>query len=170
MLELQKLPIEQAYILQNLYPYYLHDLSEFQDALPNQHGLYESEEILFYEKDTFLMVWWQHPEQLFPFLIRVDNRPAGFALIGTKPYSGDSDYEIMEFFVLKPYRQKGFAEQAAIEAFGLFNGTWKYAVLPRNLRACAFWRRITSRYTSSEYSESLEQTDTGEMVVFRFNN
>jgi aminoglycoside 6'-N-acetyltransferase I len=168
MLELEKLPIDQAYILQNLYPYYLHDLSEFQEILPNQHGLFESDEITSYEKETFLKVWWEHPEQLFPFIIRIDDRPAGFALIGTKPYSGESDYEIMEFFILKPYRQKGLAEQAAIKAFGLFNGEWKCSVLPRNLRACSFWRRITSKY--EKYSESLKQTDDGEMVVFCFQN
>ena len=168
MLELEKLPIDQAYILQNLYPYYLHDLSEFQEILPNQHGLFESDEIISYEKETFLKVWWEHPEQLFPVIIRVDDRPAGFALIGTKPYSGDRDYEIMEFFILKPYRQKGLAEQAAIKAFGLFNGEWKCSVLPRNLRACSFWRRITSKY--EKYSESLKQTNDGEMVVFWFQN
>jgi predicted acetyltransferase len=168
MLTLEILPTDQAYILQNLYPCYLHDLSEFQDILPNQHGLFESDEIRSYEKETFLKVWWEQPEKLFPFIIRVDDRPAGFALIGTKPYSGNSDFEIIEFFILKPYRQKRLAEQAATQAISLFHGTWKCCVLPRNLRACSFWRRITAKY--EPYSESLTQTDAGEMVVFCFQN
>jgi aminoglycoside 6'-N-acetyltransferase I len=170
MLELEKMPAEKAHILQNLYPCYLHDLSEFQDTLPNQHGLFESDEVVSYDKETFLKIWWQHPDQLFPYIIKIDDRPAGFALIGTKPYSGDSDYEIKEFFIVNPYRKKGFAEQAALKAFGLFNGKWKCAVLPRNLPACSFWRRTISKITSSNYMESQEKTDDGEMVIFRFEN
>ena len=170
MIELEKLPVERANILQNLYPYYLHDLSEFQDTLPNQYGLFESDEITYYDKETFLRVWWQHPDQLFPYIIRINDRPAGFALIGTKPYSGDSDYEIMEFFIVNPYRKKGFAEQAAVKAFSLFNGKWKCAVLPKNLPARSFWQRTISKITSSKYTESQEKTDDSEMVVFRFEN
>jgi predicted acetyltransferase len=74
--------------------------------LPNQHGLFESDEVVSYDKETFLKIWWQHPDQLFPFIIKIDDRPAGFALISTKPNSRDSDYEIVEFFIVNPYRKK----------------------------------------------------------------
>jgi hypothetical protein len=32
---------ETAHLIRNLYPLYLHDLSEFSGDLPNQHGVYE---------------------------------------------------------------------------------------------------------------------------------
>jgi predicted acetyltransferase len=170
MLKLEKLPVERAYILQNLYPCYLHDLSEYQDILPNQHGLFESEDITTYEKETFLKIWWQHPGLLSPFLISVEGRPAGFVLLAKKPFSNDSDNEIVEFFILKPYRKKGWGGQAAIQALDLFHGNWRIRVLFKNLPALAFWRSIIAKYTASKYLESNDRSGENEIVVFRFSN
>jgi aminoglycoside 6'-N-acetyltransferase I len=169
-LELEKLSIERAYILQNLYPCYLHDLSEYLDILPNQHGLYEEESVTYYKQDTFLQTWWQYPGQLFPNLIKVDDRPAGFVLITTPPFISEAEYAIQEFFLLKPYRGKGYALQAAIMAFNLFHGSWKFEVLPKNIPAIHFWRRVLAEYSASNYQEAIEHTPERAMLVFRFTN
>ena len=170
MLILEKLPLEKAFILQNLYPCYLHDLSEFIDVFPNQFGLFESEEISSYDKETFLKEWWQHPDEEFPFLIRVEDRPAGFALVISKPYSGNTDHEIMEFFMLKPYRKHGLAELAVNQVFERFHGSWKIKALPRNLPGRGFWTQVIGKYTHTNYHEGTDQTDQGEMIVYRFSN
>jgi predicted acetyltransferase len=171
MVILEKMPAEQAYILQNLYPCYIHELSEFLGAFPNKHGLFESEDIAYYDRETFLKIWWQHSDQLFPFLIKVGDKPAGFVLITAQPFSYNSDFAIQDFFILNPYRKKGLAEKAAVIAFGLFHGNWKIEVLPKNLPACAFWRHVIEKYTVNNYLEENGQAQDGfPMVIFRFTN
>ncbi len=170
-LELERLPLERAYILQNIYPVYLHELSAYMDVLPNDHGLFESDEITRYDPETFLKIWWKHPNQLFPYLIKVDGKPAGFVFITTPPFiEGEGDYEILEFFLMNPYRGKGLAAQAAIQALNQFHGQWKFVVLPRNKPALQFWRKVLEKVTGLDYQETLEQTPVGEMVMFRFKN
>jgi aminoglycoside 6'-N-acetyltransferase I len=165
------LPEQRANILQNLYPAYLHDLSAYMTALPNPHGLFEEETVERYNPETFLKVWWQHPQQLFPFLITADNLPAGFALVYTQPYTEDeTQFCIAEFFILHPYRRTGAAEAAARQVFDRFHGTWKAEVLPLNLPAQKFWRRVIANYSGGAYTEGLETGHEGGMLVFRFEN
>ncbi|MBI1922643.1 hypothetical protein HYR99_00180, partial [Candidatus Poribacteria bacterium] len=88
---------DTAYIIKNLYPLYLHDLSEFgdwKDQVPNAHGILEPDNPdvrTLVEQGEVFNIWWEKPDVLFPFLIRVDGKPAGFAFIATPPYSAGGD-------------------------------------------------------------------------------
>lgn len=159
-----------AHALHNLYPLYLHDLSEFSDDVPNEHGIYEPEatvRTLAEQSDLAChRICWEKPGVLFPFLFLIDGKPGGFALISTPPYApADVQFCVQEFFVARPFRGRGLAERAAVDVFERFRGKWVIGVLPRNQKAIAFWKRTVERYTPSGSGESSQ-----EMYIVRFDN
>ncbi|ULL18595.1 GNAT family N-acetyltransferase [Paenibacillus sp. H1-7] len=170
---------DEAYIIKNLYPLYLYDLSEHYGLVPghtpNGHGIYESSDEYRTLQDQYEVqsIWWEKPNCLYPFLIRVDGIPAGFALIATPPYcSKGIDYFVNEFFLLRPFRGKGIAEKAAAQIFTQFKGSWELFTNPAgaNGRGQAFWRKALSSYTNGKYEETHGSTFNGDMVIFRFRN
>lgn len=164
---------DTAHILSNLYPLYLHDLSEFDEATPNEHGILEEGQVrTLGEQAKLHNNWLETPSHLYPFLILADGRPAGFNLIATHPYSVPKhvDYMVHEFFLLHAYRGQGVGEQAAIQVFDALRGKWEVFATPKNLRAQGFWRKTISRYTGGQYHEELGPTVFGEKKIFRFSN
>jgi predicted acetyltransferase len=72
-----------------------------------------------------------------PFLIEVDGRWAGFALVRLGP-----PIDITEFFVMRRFRRSGVARAAAELIFKLLPGTWQVRQLTRNPITTQFWRRV----------------------------
>lgn len=177
-IEVRACEAAQADMIHNMYPAYLHDLSEIWQTLPNEFGVFEDDDTptLLAQKEKFT-VWWEKPGVLFPHLIVVDGRPAGFALVATPPYAPpETDYYLNEFFVLRPYRGIGAAEEGAHQVFERFRGRWELQTNPteRNPRAQRFWRRTLSSYANT-LGITPEETrghhpEDGEKLVFRFDN
>jgi aminoglycoside 6'-N-acetyltransferase I len=165
---------ENSNIIKNLYPLYLHDLSEHYGDLPNEYGIYEDEPIkTLAQQYEVQSIWFKKPNVLFPYIIMVDDKPAGFILIATTPYAPKtSDYYVNEFFVLRPYRGKHIGEIVAKQVFDEFSGRWELYTnhLPKNLAGQKFWRKTVSSYTNNNYDESTGETVHGEKLIFRFNN
>jgi predicted acetyltransferase len=142
-------------VIENLFPLYLHDLSEFSDVDVDGQGRFL--------QDGALDPWWEN-DTLFPFLIRVDEQIAGFALVATPPYvSKGRDYRLNEFFILRRYRQRGIGLAAATAVFDRLHGAWEVGWLPTNLPAAAFWRKTIERYTQGRYQEGrvMESAEEG---------
>lgn len=163
------------FIINNLYPLYLHDLSEIWGWKPNQYGIFEDEEILtLQEQNKLFDIWWSKQTILFPYLIRVDEAPAGFALVATPPYTPhDSDFYLNEYFILRSFRGNGVAETAAVKVLNNHRGTWELQTNPTetNRRAQAFWRRTIANYTNGNYQEAIIETKNDRnKLIFRFNN
>ncbi|WP_314589863.1 GNAT family N-acetyltransferase [Paenibacillus terrigena] len=163
------------FIINNLYPLYLHDLSEIWGWQPNQYGVFEDNDTLtLQEQNRIFDMWWEHPTVLFPYLITVDHIPAGFAMVSTPPYTPHgSAFYMNEFFVMRSFRGQGIAESAAVQVFDRHLGQWELQTNPTesNKRAQSFWRRAIQQYTSSGFEEEQRETrDDGEKLVFRFNN
>lgn len=154
--------LSTARIIKNLYPLYLHDLSAFTAAAPNAHGVLAGPAVTsFAEQVAFLDPWWQAPRSLFPFLIRVDELPAGFALVASGEYVEKGlDCAMQEFFVAHPYRVQRIAERAALQVFARFPGKWEIRILGTNLRAAAFWTRVVQRI-DSDYDEEEGEVAAG---------
>src|SRR5215216_693585 len=149
---------EDAQVIKNLWPLYQHDLSEFDGAVPNRHGIFSDDDKMatLAEHADSLNPWWRDQASLFPYLIVVDGSPAGFNLIAARsrlPVGIRADFVVHEFFVLHAYRGGSAAERAAIEGFNRHRGEWEVVTYPTHLRALAFWRRVVSRYTSMRFSE-----------------
>ncbi len=167
---------EVAYILQNLWPLYQHDLSKYETSLvPNRHGLLgaDAKTKTLATHVEGLASWWKAPEALFPYLILVNGVPAGFNLIAARsrlPEGIEADFVVHEFFVLHAYRGGSVAEQAAIEGFNRHPGKWEVVTWPTHQRAIRFWRRVIGNYASNGYSEEEVDHPWGRRVAFQFDH
>jgi hypothetical protein len=83
--ELRRGGEDEARIVKNLWPLYQHDVSAFDGAAPNRHGVFGSDATTtLAEHAASLDPWWEDPDALFPYLIVVDGAPAGFDLIAAR--------------------------------------------------------------------------------------
>ena len=132
-------------VLENLFQLYAYDWSELGWLDVGRDGRFA---------DPSLAAYWQDNDR-HPFLIRVDGRLAGFALVtGTSRLTGAAGvFDMAEFFVMRKYRRKGVGFAAASAAFDRFSGRWEIRQRDENVGATEFWRRVIARYTDGSYHE-----------------
>ncbi len=163
-----------SFIIKNMYPLYLHDLAEIHKTLPNKYGIFEEDEIKTLEEQyNIQQVWFDNPKELFPYLISVDDIPAGFCLIGSGRYvPKDIDFYVGETFLVRPFRSKAIATEAVIEIFKKHRGRWMLYTPSRdnNVRAQLFWKKTLGIYTEGDYTVRKQFIDNMSMLVFKFNN
>jgi predicted acetyltransferase len=106
----------------------------------------------------------------FPFLLWVDGRPGGFALV-KRLRAAPATFDMGEFFVVRSYRRRGIGRFAATWLFDGFAGAWEVRQMPTNAPAQRFWRRVIADYTGGAFTETRETFaayDAREFVVQRF--
>jgi predicted acetyltransferase len=138
--------------LANLMQLYHYDLSEVNGADVDEHGRFDS---------ARLDAYWTTAD-CHPFLIRVDQQLAGFALVHRQsrlhnPFDGHS---IAEFFVMRRYRRQGVGRAAAMLLFDRFPGAWEVSSCADNVPGHVFWRGVVDHYTGGHYAETWLQTPT----------
>ncbi len=79
------------------------------------------------------------------YLVMVDGRPHGFALIAR----ADGAWHVEEFFVVAGARRGGLGRAAALALFDAHPGPWTWSVRPENPGASAFWRRVAPTATAA---------------------
>jgi len=165
-----------AYVIKNLLPLYLYDLSGHYDRLPNAHGIYEENDDCrtLSEQYEVQNIWWEKPPGiLFPYLISANGIPAGFIRVATPPYCNKGiDCFVNDFFLIQSIRGQGIAELAATTVFQQFRGNWELFTNPsaKNVVGQKFWRKTVSKYTNGNYMEEFGETFDGHKLIFRFNN
>ena len=171
--ELVPATAEDSPVIVNLWPLYQYDISELGGQLPNAYGLFEDDGVRSYDYSQPLRVWFARPGHLFPYIIRVDGRAAGFVMIGKSPAHAPKgcDYFVHEFFLLRPFRRRGIAAEMARQLFSQLRGKWELWVIPENAPALAFWRKVIGETAggcaeTQEYKASWES----EAVVLKFDN
>jgi len=149
-------------LLENLAQFYAYDFSE---VLP----MHVAADGRFAEVD--LGAWWVDSWR-HPFLVRVGESIAGFALIATRSkITGESGTtDMTEFFVMRRFRRSGVGRAAAVLAFDLFPGRWEVRQRTENPGATAFWRRAIEAYAKDGYSESTWVRPDWSEVVQTFSN
>ncbi|WP_020618957.1 GNAT family N-acetyltransferase [Paenibacillus daejeonensis] len=174
--ELQLCSSEDKFIINNIYPLYLHDLSEIWERQTNRYGVFEDNDTrTLTEQNRIFDIWWEHPGVLFPYLIKVNDLPAGLAFVATSPYipcPPTIDYYLNEFFLLRWYRGKGVGEQVMRQLLEKMPGHWELQTNPtiRNERAQRFWRKTLEACTKGNYTEEMgNHPNEGEMITFRFS-
>jgi predicted acetyltransferase len=75
--------------------------------------------------------------QRTPYLIRVDDELAGFALVRSE----DGLLQIAEFLILPKFRRAGVGTLAARQVFDRHRGDWSVDQIPANMSATSFWRQ-----------------------------
>src|SRR5262249_9746695 len=106
----------------------------------------------------------------FPFLLRIEGRPGGFALV-KRLSATPATFDMGEFFVVPKHRRRGIGRRAATWLFDGFAGAWEVRQLPTNMPAQRFWRRVIADYTGGVFAETRETFaayDAREFVVQRF--
>lgn len=147
-------------IVANLFQLYAHDFSEFHSVEPGPDGRFGYPDLPLY---------WNEPGR-YPFLIKVDGKLAGFALIRKlSPMAGsDAIWDMAEFFVLRAYRRRGVGMEAACSLCRQFPGPWQVRVMRTNQTAHRFWQRAIAEFAGDAVS-STSTEKAGELWdVFRF--
>lgn len=137
--------------IRSVYRDYLSELSVAKSGLFPALGEWPSRE------DEFLAGWFNDPTA-HPFVILLDGRRAGFALVQRPPAfpRHTADYRMAEFFVVDEARRRGVGAGAAALLFTRFAGEWEVVEDEYNRPALAFWRRVIGRHCDGRYSEARE--------------
>jgi len=149
-IELSPASLAEKPTLKRLLELYLYDFTDFDDADLDDYGLYGY---------TYLDQYWTEPNR-WPFLIRVDDKLAGFALVRRLDATeGGPAYSMAEFFVVRKYRHHGVGRQTARQIFQRFPGRWRVAVWADNQPAQVFWRKVVEDYSQGEFSETWQDDE-----------
>lgn len=137
--------------LHHVYPFYLHDLSEFDD------GYYSLDERGLWRPDY--LPSWLDEEEDHPLLLVESGDRLGFALVNQAPsahLTPGIDFRMAEFFVLRRHRGRGIGRRAVFALFERFRGRWEISQLPRNAAAIAFWRAVIGEYGGGRHQETAD--------------
>ena len=106
--------------------------------------------------DTIVDGCFDEAQRRRPFLLRVDGRLAGFAIVDLRSHLTDdaSVRDVAEFFVARNHRRRGVGDVAARALFDRFGGRWEVRQKEKNAGAIAFWRKVIGRYTNGRFAES----------------
>jgi predicted acetyltransferase len=148
--------------LENLFQLYVYDWSEIRPLDVGEDGRFDD-----YPLEAYWLEEWRHP-----FLLRVDGKLAGFALVSERSRltgaAGVTD--MAELFVMRRYRRQGVGRAAAFAAFDRFKGAWEIRQRAENAEATAFWRRAIDRYTNGNYTERALNDSKWVGLVQRFSS
>lgn len=157
---LQLMGIDDKSLLIRLMELYNYEFTAYSDKDINEYGYYGYEHIDDY--------W--NEEGRFPYLIRVDGKIAGFALICPHcDYRKEAGARcIGEFFVMLKYRRMGIGAKVAAQLFDKHRGLWEVCYWRNNLPASMFWKKVVEEYTSNHYQNC--GTDNDRQIGFCFDN
>ena len=110
---------------------------------------------------------WITKPDLFPFVILVEGRVAGMALVMgpsyVKAYGETEDYFFWDLYVDPEHRGTGVAAAAVAEVLERLPGRWGVEVFVRNDRALSFWSRVLAAR-----ARVVERTRRGDFLLHRF--
>jgi predicted acetyltransferase len=139
---------DERELLLRLFELYLHDFSGMEHADVDDEGLFQP------PARPFVTTHWTEPGQ-HAFLLRVADKPAGFALFReSSPIAGSAGRRYLSgFFVMRAYRRQGYGAAMAKELFRRFPGPWQVLEVRLNPGAQAFWRRVIGEATEGQFRE-----------------
>jgi len=146
---------EQIPIIANLIELYAHDFSEFHHLELGADGKFGI---------APLPLYWSDPNR-HPFLVRVDDKLAGFVLVTRTP----SVWDMSEFFVVRGYRRRGFGTAIVQDVWRRFPGPWEVRVMQANHSALHFWERAISEFTGQPIRPIPFEKDDTSWKLFSFD-
>ncbi|WP_428242757.1 GNAT family N-acetyltransferase [Gynuella sp.] len=160
-MEIELTPARDSMLIENLFQYYLYDMSEYMGWSPDVTGSYAVDSAVIGLHD-----YWQKDGH-YPYLILCDGNLADFSLLRRYPF--DPDYhDIGQFFVLRKYQRQGVGVMAFRQSVSQFPGHWLTRVLPHNFRALCFWRKVITDMSVRQPVEQEEDYGDKKMVFIRY--
>lgn len=140
---MQLMSVEEKPLLIRLMELYNYEFSAFSNDDVSEYGFYGYDHIDDY---------WNEAGR-FPYLIRVDGKIAGFALICPHcHYRQEKDARcIGEFFIMLKYRRIGIGTKVAAQLFDKHRGLWEICYWRNNYPAGQFWKKVVEEYTNNHY-------------------
>ena len=157
---LHLMTVDEKPLLVRLMELYLYEFSQYSGDDVSEFGTYGYAHIDDY--------W--NEEGRFPYLIRVDGKIAGFALICPHcDYRTEKDARCFgEFFVMRKYRGQGVGLKVATRLFDRHRGPWEICYWQNNVPASRFWKKVVERYTNGQYEACGAESDR--QIGFTFEN
>ena len=135
------LPVDRLPI-QRMLELYQHDLSDLWDQDLDAHGEYGYALDRYWDSDGH-----------HAFVLTVEARYAGFALVNPAVRIGTEGHWMDQFFVLRKYRRHGLGRRLAEAVFAALPGRWEVGQMPENRAAQAFWRQVIDERTGKRWKE-----------------
>lgn len=153
--ELTKADANDREKLKNLFQFYLHDLSEYTDALSvNSQGEFDNNDVdLFFDEAN-----------LIPLAIKIEKEVIGFIFLNCSKGSV-VDYIINDLFILRKYRKRGIGKVVIDKLFDLYPGKYGLLELINNKPAIKFWHAVFQD-KNIEYEER-EVVSDGEVCLMQ---
>ncbi len=133
-------------IVENLFPYYVYDLSAQSQWPCGDDGRYGFNTAL-------LDPHWSRDDH-WPWLIYCGDELAGFCLLRRYPNNPER-YDIDQFFVLRKFKGQGIGKRAFELAVSAMPGLWQTRVLVENTAALHFWRGAINALTHGQYQQQI---------------
>ena len=148
-IKLVRIESKDKSILQNLFQLYMHDITASLPMDVNEHGLFEYNYIDCYFTE----------ENRYAYLIYIDNKIGGFALIDDEFMVLDKKrnapcYDFSEMFILNSYKKKGYGDKIVKQIFDMYKGNWEIRPVPRSEGAKRFWLKVVKSYTGDNFVEN----------------
>jgi predicted acetyltransferase len=137
MIELRELTEAGHETAERFWQLFLHDLSEFRDSHPDEHGSFKRRHL-----EPFLLA---DPDRL-AYVVYGPSGPIGFAFVSG--LAGDVR-RFDQFFIVRSQRRSGVARAAAVETVRRHPGRWEVGFQTENPVAARFWRRLAAEVGSN---------------------
>jgi len=162
LVELISATSEQEPVLANLLELYVHDFSEFLEIDLQSNGKFGYSDLPLY---------WCEADR-HPFLIRVDGKLAGLALVKQVPESSGPEpvWDMAEFFIVRGYSRNGIGSGAAHKVWKQFPGRWEVRVMEANRPALIFWEHAISKLVGSNVPSVRVEKDGQWWQQFSFDS
>jgi predicted acetyltransferase len=146
--------------LDNLMQFYAYDASEWYPIDLHADGRFKLRPVARFWTD----------ESHRPFLIFVDDKLAGFAVVDCEVVDPLSQWNIGYFFIARRFRGKGVGNHVAQKLFAQFRGRWEVYQLVANVNAIAFWRKTIAEFTKAKIEEHMITIHGDACVQQRFRS
>ncbi|MFD7619063.1 GNAT family N-acetyltransferase [Streptomyces sp. NPDC059802] len=127
-------------VVKRLWLMFRHDLSEFDEVLPDTDGTFYADRPDVVLTDT----------DWAAYLMTIDARPAGLAFV--RGLTGPKRV-LNSFFVVRGARRAGIGLNAVQQVIARHQGPWEIAFQDANVGAVHFWRRVAREIAGDAWTE-----------------
>ena len=135
---------------------YQHDFAEIDGADLDEYGQYG-----YYDLDCF----WINPAWS-AYVMKVNDKWAGFALTNDEVQVAGNTRAIVEFFVVRKYRQQGVGRAAAFTLMTMAPAKWEIRIMEENIAAHDFWESVVTSAWPASHRKSVVGGDGWHGPIF----
>ncbi|WP_274650109.1 GNAT family N-acetyltransferase [Paenibacillus humicola] len=150
--ELIRASHEYKEVIRNLMQFYVYDFSEFEPCDVEADGLFGPY--------PYLEDYWKEESLRYPYVIKQNDKYAGFVLVRLIESGERRYFSMAEFFMMKKYRKKGIGKSVAKQIFHLHKGQWEVFQLESNQPARIFWTKVIDEFTQGQFKARVENGRT----------